>query len=175
MAVIFDSGFWHTQAKVDLSEFLFIPGEVPSAKRGKRIILNRKTKKLQIINSKYTMDYLKRVKSFFCELDNKKKFDELKENLNYPLKIAFLFARKTKRSFDYCNIAQIVLDCMTCKAFYPRKKNSDKEKKQIERKKYAWIEDDDVNHVIPFFLGYFVDPKNPGVYITIFKDENQKI
>lgn len=67
-----------------------------------------------------------------------------------PLKIEFKIYRKTKRRFDYVNIIQGLLDCMTdCR----------------------WIDDDNADEVIPVFLPYEVDPKNPRVEIKIQKNE----
>ena len=65
-------------------------------------------------------------------------------NVNY--KIGFYFIRDSKRKFDYINAAQLPLDLM---------------------QDYDWIDDDDANNVIPVFLGYEVDKKNPGVRIKI--------
>jgi Holliday junction resolvase RusA-like endonuclease len=64
----------------------------------------------------------------------------------YPLRITFLFARSTKRAFDYVNMAQGILDSLV---------------------KAGYLPDDNMNYVIPEFLPYVVDKKNPGCDLTV--------
>lgn len=68
------------------------------------------------------------------------------EGKPYPLRVAFKIYRKTKRRFDYVNIVQSLLDLMT---------------------KHGWIPDDNADIIIPSFIPYEVEPKNPRVEIIL--------
>jgi len=59
-----------------------------------------------------------------------------------PILLGILFIRDTKREFDYNNISQIILDEFT---------------------KHGYIRDDNMNEIVPIFLGYEVDKLNCGV------------
>lgn len=117
---------------------IFINGNVPSSKNSKQW-----TGKM-LINSKTVMRYKKNTADEWWE--NTGKFKEMIKEKEKPYKIGFYFIRDSKRKFDYINAAQLPLDLM---------------------QDYGWIDDDDVNNVIPVFLGYEVDKKNPGVRIEI--------
>lgn len=64
----------------------------------------------------------------------------------FPVTIAFAFRRQTKRAFDYVNLAQGVLDAMV---------------------KADYLPDDNANYVIPYFMPYRVEKKNPGCMFWI--------
>lgn len=117
---------------------IFIKGNVPSSKNSKRW-----TGKM-LINSKTVMKYKKNT----CDdwWSNCIKFKEMIQGKEKPYKIGFYFIRDSKRKFDYINAAQLPLDLM---------------------QEYDWIEDDNVENVIPVFLGYEVDKENPGIRIEI--------
>ena len=117
---------------------IFISGNVPSSKNSKQW-----TGKM-LINSKTVRNYMKN----HCDewWKNAGKFKEMIKGKEKPYRIGFYFIRDSKRKFDYINAAQLPLDLM---------------------QDYDWIDDDDVNNVIPVFLGYEVDKKNPGVRIKI--------
>ena len=120
----------------------FIPGNVPSSKNGRRW-----TGKY-FIASKTVMKYRKDTNSYYDKFSKafKKEFDKHK----LPVKVAFTFIRGTKHKFDYINPAQTVQDDMV---------------------KHGWIEDDNMNYIIPVFKEYKYDKENPGVIIEIIKDE----
>ncbi len=91
------------------------------------------------------------------------------EGKEYPLTIKLIFIRDKRKSFDYGNISQGVLDCMTGSAYYPKTKdkiiNAERNKK---RESFAWVIDDDADHIIPDYSeGYGYDPKLAGVIIKI--------
>ena len=118
----------------------FIPGNVPSSKNGRRW-----TGKY-FIASKSTMKYRKDTKSFF-----EKYAPEFKEELKkhtLPVKVSFTFIRGSKHKFDYINPAQTTQDDMVT---------------------YDWIEDDNMENIIPVFEPYSYDKVNPGVEIKIIK------
>lgn len=117
---------------------IFISGNVPSSKNSKQW-----TGKM-LINSKTVRNYIKNHCSEWCE--NTGKFKEMIKGKEKPYKIGFYFIRDSKRKFDYINAAQLPLDLM---------------------QDYDWIDDDDVDNVIPVFLGYEVDKNNAGVRIEI--------
>lgn len=67
------------------------------------------------------------------------------QGLEYPITITFFFRRKTKRRWDYVNMAQGLLDAMVTAGYIP---------------------DDCADYVIPAFVPYEVS-KNPGCDITV--------
>ena len=127
---------------------IFIRGNTPSSKNSKRIITitNKKTgkKTTRLINSEVTEKYIKNSKADW--LINKNEFLKMLKGKEKPYKVELYFIRDSKRKFDYINAAQLPLDLM---------------------QDYGWIDDDNVNNVIPVFLGYEVDKENPGVRIEI--------
>lgn len=74
----------------------------------------------------------------------------------YPYVIGLYFYRDSKRRFDYINASQIIFDMMT---------------------EYLWIEDDSVDYVIPFFLGFEVTKKDESGFklVVIPKEEYLKL
>lgn len=122
---------------------IFINGNVPSSKNSKQFV-TFKTGKKMLINSETVRNYMKN----HCDewWENSSKFKEMIKGKEKPYRIGFYFIRDSKRKFDYINAAQLPLDLM---------------------QDYGWIDDDDVNNVIPVFLGYEVDKENPGVRIEI--------
>lgn len=116
----------------------FIPGNVPSSKNGRRW-----TGKY-FIASKTVMNYRKDTKSIYQQYAPQFQKELKKHKL--PVKIAFTFIRGTKHKFDYINPAQTVQDDMVT---------------------HGWIEDDNMEHIIPVFKPYKYDKQNPGVEIEI--------
>ncbi len=117
---------------------IYIKGNVPSSKNSKRW-----TGKM-LINSKTVMEYKKNT-----AYDWHKKGTEFKKMLKgkeKPYKIGFYFIRDSKRKFDYVNVAQLPLDLM---------------------QEYSWIENDNMENVIPIFLGYKVDKEETGIKIEV--------
>jgi hypothetical protein len=97
-----------------------------------------------LINSKTVMTYKANTRDYYI----KQKDTFLKEikGKEFPLNIGLYFVRDSKRKFDYINISQIVFDMM---------------------QEYDWVDDDDMSHITPSFLGYEVDKAKAGVYIFI--------
>ena len=127
-----------------MNKDIFIPGNVPSSKNSKQW-----TGKM-LIHSKTVRNYIRDTKQDYIKY--KKEFDirhlqcTKRDNYRTPLYISFYFIRSSRRKFDYINPAQTVQDLMV---------------------KYGWIEDDNCDIMVPVFLGYHVDKKNPGVLINI--------
>ncbi len=119
-------------------ETIFIGGNVPSSKNGKRW-----TGKI-LIHSKTVMTYISNTKSDY--LQNKENFLKLLEGKEPPYTISFKFIRGSKHRFDYINPAQTVQDLMV---------------------KYGWIEDDNCEWIIPCFEAYEYNKEAPGVYIKV--------
>ncbi len=119
----------------------FIPGNVPSSKNGRRW-----TGKY-FIASKTVMKYRKDTTSYYKKyaLEFQK---ELKKH-KLPVKVAFTFIRGTRHKFDYINPAQTVQDDMV---------------------KNNWIEDDNMDFIIPAFNKYKYNKEDPGVIIEIIKE-----
>ena len=118
---------------------IFIAGNVPSSKNSKRW-----TGKM-LINSKTVMKYIKDTDSQYKSM--RSKFEEMTAGLDMPVVVSFKFIRGTKHRFDYINPAQTVQDLMV---------------------KNKWIEDDNMNYMIPHFEPYEYDKENPGVEIRIY-------
>lgn len=123
----------------------FIPGNVPSSKNGRRW-----TGKY-FIASKTVVNYRKNTKQYYQNYAQEFKDELLKYKL--PVKVGFTFIRGTRHKFDYINPAQTVQDDMVS---------------------YEWIEDDNVDFILPVFNEYQYDKSNPGVYIEILKDNVKK-
>lgn len=68
----------------------------------------------------------------------------------YPLMVTLEFRRRTRGRWDYINLAQGLFDAMVAAELIP---------------------DDDVLHVIPVFLGFEINPKNPGCDIGIIPQD----
>jgi len=117
---------------------IFINGNVPSSKNGKRW-----TGKY-LIHSKTTMRYIKESKEEY--LEQTYPFKEFIERFSPPYLIHFKFYRKSRRKFDYVNPLQTVQDLMV---------------------KYDWLEDDSSDHLLPIFDIYEYSKDKPGVLITI--------
>lgn len=68
------------------------------------------------------------------------------EGKEKPYKIGMYFIRDSKRKSDAINLAQIICDLMV---------------------EYGWIDDDNMDEILPVFLGYETDKKNCGVKLTV--------
>jgi hypothetical protein len=124
----------------------FIPGNVPSSKNGRRW-----TGKY-FISSKTVMKYRKDTKCFYQQYASQ--FQKELQKHKLPVQITFTFIRGTKHKFDYLNPAQTVQDDMVT---------------------HGWIEDDNMEFIIPVFKPYKYDKQNPGVEIEILNyDENKR-
>lgn len=140
----------------------FLPFNIPSLKNSKvktsRGIFHSKTvgkflKEIGIVkyspSKKLVVEY-KTKPNLFREC--LKDFPVLKQE-DYPIKLGFHFIRNSKRSFDFNNANQILLDLLTAHNF---------------------IEDDSMEYLLPFPLEidgkyYKVDKENCGVWIKILK------
>jgi len=90
------------------------------------------------------MSYIKATEALW--VISGKSFRRLIKDMKKPLVVEFEFVRGSQHKFDYINPAQTVQDLMV---------------------KYGWIDDDNCDEIIPVFLPYWYDKKNPGVYIHI--------
>jgi len=119
---------------------IFIPGNVPSSKNGRRW-----TGRYFIV-SKQTQRYYKESKEAWK--DNEKVFKKMIKGKSKPYRISFKFVRKSKHKFDYINPAQTIQDQMV---------------------KYGWIDDDNADEILPIFVTFEYNKENPGVYINVLK------
>lgn len=126
---------------------IFIPTNTPSLKNSK-IWTGRR-----LIPSKTVREYIKSSEKDYR--DNKDKWLELIKDKEKPYLVGFHFYRKSKHKFDFINACQIVQDLMVT---------------------HGWIEDDNMDELIPVCLiyeednqlkGYTYDKENPGVEITV--------
>ena len=121
-----------------MSVGIFIPGNVPSSKNGRRW-----TGRYFIV-SKQTATYYKASKADWEK--GKKEFKKLIKGKSKPYKVTFKFIRKSKHKFDYVNPAQTVQDQMV---------------------KFGWIDDDNADEIIPSFEEFEYDKESPGAYINV--------
>ncbi len=130
---------------------IFMEGNVPSLKNSKQYIPGRVTKggkKIppRLIPSKTVQNYLK---EFEYQFQVPKLIIK-----NTPVVIAFHFIRLTRHKFDFGNACQILQDLMV---------------------KYNWIEDDNMDCLIPVPLKldgkwYSYDKERPGVIIRLVEN-----
>lgn len=145
---------------------IFVPGNVPSSKNSKQYI----PKKQLAVSSKAVKRYLQKIgiKKYSCSR-NKAYVEHYKTRPNLFLKafkdaefkrpesfcyVGLHFVRDSKRSWDFNNISQIVMDLLTAHRF---------------------IEDDDINHCValPLWIDghiYSIDNHRPGVFIKLSYD-----
>tara|TARA_R110001632_G_scaffold20711_6_gene61669 strand:- start:11757 stop:12161 length:405 start_codon:yes stop_codon:yes gene_type:complete len=123
----------------------FIPGNVPSSKNGRRW-----TGKY-FIASKTTMKYRKDTESYFKKYAPE--FQKELEKYKLPVQVSFTFIRGTRHKFDYINPAQTVQDDMV---------------------KNNWIEDDNMECIIPVFKPYKYNKEQPGVIIEIINGKQRQ-
>tara|TARA_R110000744_G_scaffold210999_2_gene330126 strand:- start:1120 stop:1488 length:369 start_codon:yes stop_codon:yes gene_type:complete len=121
-----------------MEDEIFISGNVPSSKNGKRW-----TGKY-LIHSKTTMNYIQSSKEEYVKY--RSKFLDMIKEKQAPYKVSFTFHRGSRRKFDYLNPAQTVQDLMV---------------------KYDWIEDDNCEFMIPSFKEYDYNKEKPGVTIKV--------
>jgi Holliday junction resolvase RusA-like endonuclease len=117
---------------------IFIPCNVASSKNSKQW-----TGKF-LVSSKTTQAYIKATAHHYMAW--RSDFKWLVKGLPKPYKVGFYFIRDSKRKFDFVNVAQLPLDLMV---------------------KHGWIDDDNMDEIVPVFLGYHVDKEKAGLEITI--------
>ncbi len=154
-------------AEAETGNYIYIPGNVPSLKNSKQIFTNKQTGKQFITSSELCKEYFEKTKIHWITF--KPRFLKMIEGKAYPLTVKLIFIRDKHKSFDYGNISQAVLDCMTGSAYYPKTKdkiiNAERNKK---RESFAWVVDDDADHIIPNYSEmYGYDPKLAGVIIKV--------
>lgn len=146
-----------------MHDMVFIQHNVPSLKNGKiatsKGVFSSKTVQKYLrkhgiqhySSSKKTVDRYKTIPMTFPINEIK----QLLTGVSYPIILGFHFVRDSKRSFDFNNANQIILDLLTS---------------------FNLILDDSMDYVIPQVLWidgkhYSVDKNEPGVYIKILNNE----
>jgi Holliday junction resolvase RusA-like endonuclease len=147
------------------ADYLFIPGEVFSSKNSTQIrvkfVKRSKWKILSAgvwrfvtpfvsksnVSKGYQTDKARIYKALAPD------FKIMSEGQGFPLRVEFIFVRRTKARWDWINMLQVVQDCMVDAGMLP---------------------DDDVGHLLPCLpkspnLSYYIDKTNPGVYIRVIK------
>lgn len=117
---------------------VFVKGNTPSSKNGRQW-----TGKYSVA-SKSTQKYYKESKQDWIDL--KEGFLKLIEGKAKPYKIQLEFVRNSRRRFDYLNPAQTIFDQMV---------------------NYGWLDDDNVDEIVPVFAPYRYDKENPGCTIKV--------
>lgn len=126
--------------------WIFIPGNVPSSKN------NKVWTGEFLVSSPQCYRYYKNTKKMWQ--DHQPKFKAMLKRLRKPYIIGFHFVRDSRRKYDWINPLQTVQDLMVT---------------------FEWIEDDNVTIMLPVPLKInkrlsTYDPKTPGVYITVIKN-----
>ena len=122
---------------------IFIDGNVPSSKNGKRWTGKR------LIGSKATIRYIKTSKKQLVE--KKSEFHEMLEGKKKPYIIGYYFVRGTRHKYDWVNPVQTIQDLMVT---------------------HGWLEDDNITVMYPkpFKIkgkyGHY-DKECPGVFIKV--------
>lgn len=138
-----DTVYQYNIEAIDKSCLLFIPGDVMSKKNSKQMVTLKDGRKF-LISSKYVKNYEDSTKHYWKNLRNR--FLAEIQNKEKPYNIEFHFVFSSKRKRDYCNMIQLPLDLM---------------------QEHEWLEDDDMDTVLPIYKPYSVDRFNPGLYIKI--------
>lgn len=128
-----------------MNEWLYFIGmNVPSSKNNKTW-----TGKI-LIKNKLCQEYIKWAEPLFiAQKDEWKKIKQ--EHTERPLMVGMYFYRDSKRRFDFNNVSQILCDMMTANNY---------------------IEDDNINEMIPVYLGHEVVKKErSGVKLSIVNME----
>lgn len=146
---------------------IFIKGNVPSFKNSKQLFKNKKTGKNFITSSDLCKEYVESTEIHWRVFRGK--FLEMIKEKQPPYKIQLFFVRDQHRQFDFGNVSEIIWDCMTGSAYYPKVKNKlVNAQRTKQRKEIAWIEDDNCDMVCPdYSAGYGYDPKMAGVIIKV--------
>jgi len=88
---------------------IFINGNTPSSKNSKQFV-TLKNGKTMLLNSKTVKNYIKNSKADWNK--SKNTFLKMLKDKEKPYKIELYFIRDSKRRFDYINAAQIIFDLM---------------------------------------------------------------
>jgi Holliday junction resolvase RusA-like endonuclease len=126
------------------SKLFFIPGPVPSSKNSRVM-----TRSGLFIASKATQKYRKTSAAYW--LMYKPEFKAELSKMSKPIIIGMHFVRGSRHKWDFINPAQTIQDEMT---------------------KAGWIDDDNVEEILPVPLyidgsPWSYDKDKPGVYIAI--------
>lgn len=125
-----------------MAKSIFISGNVPSSKNSKQMIVNNG--RTFFVWSKTAQKYVRSTKKEYVSYAPI--FKKHLEGLKKPYRISFKFIRGSKHKFDYPNPLQTVMDLMVL---------------------YGWLEDDNVDEIIPVFELYSYSKERPGVLIGI--------
>ena len=129
---------------------IFIPGSVPSSKNSK--VWTGKF----LVHSKATQAYMSNTKFYWAKY--RSEFQKAVKHMPKPLYIGFHFVRATRHKYDFINPLQTVQDLMV---------------------EYRWLEDDNMEEMIPFPITDTVNGKEvftsynktkPGVYIKLLTE-----
>jgi len=158
---------------------IFIPGNTPSLKNSKEIMqiptklsacCSRWGGKMVKIDDVWTCSKCEKPAARLfratlmpskavCTFQQNKKSDfkrllptwnKMIKDINPPYRIGYYFIRESMRVFDYINAAHIIQDMMAT---------------------YEYYEDDNVNFVIPEFLGYHWNKERPGCIVTVINND----
>lgn len=154
-------------------KLLWVPGEVPSLKNSKQIVSVKTSESIccsapihriskgvficaackkntkhrtipRLIPSKAVQEYVENTKSFYTGKDFQAKFASWFAGKPYPIYLGMYLVRKTARQWDFNNITQIIQDLL---------------------KDYGYLADDNVDYLIPVYLGHHKNDEKPGIIL----------
>lgn len=133
---------------------IFIPGEVPSLKNSKVLYLKNKNTKdggTRKIPAMTSSKFVQKYKSETCWHYKlfAQNFRNLLKDKTKPYLIEFQFVREHHDNWDFANMVQMPQDMMS---------------------DFGWIEDDNVNIMLPMpntVEPYIINPLRPGVWIKV--------
>lgn len=140
---------------IDMTNSIYLPGEVYSSKNSKRIVYNKKLRKPKLLDSipvtTYKLTHAAQYKKARAA------FLELIDGYTPPYFITFTFIRKTKSKWDFSNLIQLPQDMM---------------------QDHGWLPGDDVNvmYPLPPLKGHpcFYDKELCGLVISVHEEFNKK-
>jgi hypothetical protein len=137
----------------DYKGHIWIPSNVPSLKNSKQIFRKKNKKGIAvpfIASSAGALKYKEDAASYYQKYASV--FLSIVKDMDPPYYVQFVFVRSSKRKFDFNNANHMVTDMMV---------------------KHGWIEDDDTTILLPVpkftAPANYVNPKKPGVWITVKK------
>lgn len=142
-------------------QWIFIPGNVPSLKNGKEIVqipmkgakpcpvCKKRKSSPRLVSSKRHKAYAKSTGYLYKAQANAFKALAAKATPSEcgRIYVALHFVRDSRRAWDFTNATDTVQDLMV---------------------EHGWVDDDNINVMVPVFAGCEVDKSKPGVYIGVF-------
>lgn len=123
-------------------------GEIHSSKNSRQIYVNRGTGKPFVAKSKSSKADEQMLSFQLMSIENVNDWERMRQGLEYPYWVAFMFIREKHARWDFSNLVQGVADALV---------------------KAGYLPDDDVDHFIPVYAGHDYSKVCAGVRFWILK------